>query len=73
MKSDALTPYPISSQSLRPLLRPCANEEQVHVCLIGTMPSPAHVASSHCATHIVISLKLRTADCILHGSKQVEI
>lgn len=44
MKSDGLTPYPIFRQSLCPLLQPCANEDQVCVCFVSTMPCPAHVA-----------------------------
>jgi hypothetical protein len=32
------------SQSLRPLIQPCANEKQVCVCPVGAVPCPAHVA-----------------------------
>jgi hypothetical protein len=38
MKSDVLTRYPIFPQSLHQLSRPCANEEHVCVCRVGTIP-----------------------------------
>lgn len=66
MKSDGLTPYLIFPQSLCPLLQPYANEEQVCVCFVGTMPCPAHVAKlwlceSHCH-------QFQTSYCGLHAS-----
>lgn len=36
-------PY-FSPQSLRSLLRPCANKQQERVCLVGTLPCSAHLA-----------------------------
>ena len=41
----ALNPCSIFPQSLRPLLRPCADEEQVCACLTSTMHLPAYVAN----------------------------
>jgi len=40
----ALNPGSIFPQSLRPLLRPCADEEQGCVCLASTMTFSAYVA-----------------------------
>jgi hypothetical protein len=64
MKSDGLTSKPIFLQSIRPLLRPYANGEKLHVCLVVTMPCRAHIVSSRCANHMDINIKLRTAQPI---------
>ena len=63
----ALNPCSIFPQSLRPLLRPCADEEQGYVGLASTMPSPAYVAKLSLgeSRHPLCE----TLDCVLQGSK----
>jgi hypothetical protein len=63
----ALNPCSIFPQSLRPLQRPCADEEQGCVCLASSMPCSAYVAKfslgeshrRHC----------ENLHCVLQGSK----
>lgn len=60
----------------RTFLRPCANEERACVCVrawvcacfVDTMPCPAHVITFPLhENHTVMSLELRTANCIHTG------
>jgi len=44
MKSDGLTLYFIFSMKSASTLLPCTKDKQVCVCLVGTMPCPAHIA-----------------------------
>jgi len=67
MKTDS--PYPLFPQCLRPLLWPCT-EKQMYICLVNTKPCPAPVAEcSQCESNS----QIHATDCILQGSKQVEI
>jgi len=73
MKSDGLALYPIFPQCLQPLLRPCANEGKVCVRLVNSVPCPGHEARfSLGESHHHVS-KLCIINCILQGSKLVEI
>jgi hypothetical protein len=68
-KSDSLSPYPLFPQSLRPLPWACVGK-QVYICLVNTMPCPTLVAEcSQCESNS----QIHATDCILQGSKQVEI
>jgi len=63
----ALNPYQIFPQSLLPLLRPCADEEQGCLCLASTMPCLAYITKfSLGKSH---RPQCETLDCVLQGSK----
>lgn len=66
MGSDGLTPYPVFLQSLSPLLWPCANEEQVCVCPVSTMPLCC--SRSQVITIWITSLSISNLYCGLHPS-----